>query len=147
LWDYYFGLIHQQGVPYPSMQQVKGVDFLRPGRLRIQLIILSPEMRRPQSDMAPLGPNGTETAANFSFAKLYTEPSTASARIPHKGSTSDATNETFNIEPNMAYPVMATRPDAAGTDATMYAIWYGEEDRASNLLCGRELGVGGGAAR
>jgi hypothetical protein len=138
LWDYYFGLIHQQGVPYPPMLEVTGLP-VRPGAPRIQLIILAPVMRRPPSDFAPLGTNGTETTANFSFAKLYTGPSTASPLIPHKGSTSDATNETFNIEPNMAYPVLATRPDAAGTGATMYEIWYGEEDRASNYYADASL--------
>jgi N-acetyl-anhydromuramyl-L-alanine amidase AmpD len=138
LWDYYFGLIHQQGVAYPPMQQVTGLLF-RPGAPRVQLIILSPVMRRPSSDMALLGPNGTETTANFSFANLYTGPSTASPLIPHKGSTSDATNESFNIEPDMAYPVMAMQPDTAGTGATMYEIWYGEEDHASSYYADATL--------
>lgn len=115
LWDYYFGLIHAQGVPYPTGNTPAA------GLFRVN----------PSSDQAPLGANGTETAANNSFFTLYTGPSTADAVIPGAPGA-DSTDETTNIETQMPYYYLASQPDAAGTGMTMYEIWYGENDRLSN---------------
>ncbi len=115
LWDYYFGLIHQQGVAFPPSPSPRG---------QANIVEL-----RPPSDTAPLGANGTETQANYSFASVYTGPSTKSPLIPYKGTTGDLTNETFNIEPHMTYAVVAAQPDQAGTGDMMYEIWYGAEDQ------------------
>ena len=115
LWDYYFGLIHSLGVPYPTGNTPAA------GLFRVN----------PSSDQAPLGANGTETAANNSFFTLYTGPSTADAVIPGAPGA-DSTDETTNIETQMPYYYLASQPDQAGTGKTMYEIWYGENDRLSN---------------
>jgi N-acetyl-anhydromuramyl-L-alanine amidase AmpD len=115
LWDYYFGLIHAQGVAYPTGNTPAA------GLFRVN----------PSSDQSPLGANGTETAANNSFFTLYTGPSTADAVIPGAPGA-DSTDETTNIETQMPYYYLASQPDAAGTGMTMYEIWYGENDRLSN---------------
>jgi hypothetical protein len=114
LWDYYFGLINAQGVPYPTGNKPGGVFRVAPA-----------------SDQQPLGPNGTETAANTCFFTLYTGPSTTSAVIPHAPGT-DPNDETSNIETQMPYYAVASQPDQAGTGKTMYEVWYGENDRLSN---------------
>lgn len=115
LWDYYFGLIHSLGVPYPTG------DTPAAGLFRVN----------PSSDQSPLGSNGTETSANNSFFTLYTGPSTADAVIPG-APNADSTDETTNVETQMPYYYLASQPDAAGTGMTMYEIWYGENDRLSN---------------
>ncbi|MFD0633426.1 peptidoglycan recognition family protein [Catenulispora yoronensis] len=114
LWDYYFGLIHAQGVAYPTGNTPAA------GLFRVN----------PASDQAPLGPNGTETAANNSFFTLYTGPSTADPVIPGASGT-DPTDETTNIETQMPYYYVAEKADEAGTGMQMYQIWYGENDRLS----------------
>jgi hypothetical protein len=115
LWDYYFGLIHSLGVPYPTGNTPAA------GLFRVN----------PASDQAPLGPNGTETTANNSFFTLYTGPSTADPVIPGAPGA-DSTDETTNVETQMPYYYLASQPDQAGTGMTMYEIWYGENDRLSN---------------
>ncbi|GAA1991719.1 N-acetylmuramoyl-L-alanine amidase [Catenulispora subtropica] len=112
LWDYYFGLIHAQGVPYPTGNTPAA------GLFRVN----------PSSDQAPLGANGTETTANNSFFTLYTGPSTADPVIPGASGT-DPTDETTNIETQMPYYYLAEQADEAGTGMEMYQIWYGENDR------------------
>jgi hypothetical protein len=109
LWDYYFGLIHAQGVPYPTGNTPAA------GLFRVN----------PGSDQAPLGANGTETAANNSFFTLYTGPSTADPVIPGAPG-GDSTDETTNIETQMPYYYLAQKADEAGTGMQMYEIWYGE---------------------
>lgn len=111
LWDYYFNLIHQQGVDFP------------PYPTKSNILIL-----HPSSSAAPLGSNGTETQANFNFFNLYTGPSTTSALIPNASGGSDITDETSNVEVDLCYYYVATAPDGAGTGDTMYEIWYGESD-------------------
>lgn len=113
LWDYYFRLIHQQGVPYPAPSGNSHV------------IALS-----PSTDQRPFGKNGTETPANFNFFYLYKGPSTASGLIPQMNSPTDVTDETNNVEPGMDYYYLNKVKDPAGTGDTMYEIWYGEVDRA-----------------
>jgi hypothetical protein len=108
LWDYYLGLINQQGVPFHTGHTPSGVIRLNPA-----------------SGQQPDGSNGTETTANFNFFYLYTQPSTASPRLPAKGSPGDITDETNNVETMISYDTLAQRPDAAGTGDTMYKIWYG----------------------
>ncbi len=113
LWDYYFRLIHQQGVPYPT------------GGFNNNIITL-----HPRTDQRPFGKNGTETPANFNFFYVYNGPSTASGLIPQQGDGTDVTDVTDNVEPGMSYYYLAKVKDPAGTGDTMYEIWYGEEDHA-----------------
>ena len=108
LWDYYLGLINQQGVPFATGPTPSGVIRLNPA-----------------SGQQPDGSNGTETTANFNFFYLYTQPSTASALLPSKGSPGDITDESNDVETMLSYDVLAQQPDAAGTGDTMYEIWYG----------------------
>lgn len=110
LWDYYFHLINQRGVPLNSATPLHTITL------------------HPKTDQRPFGPNGTETPANFNFFNLYNGPSTSSGLIP-AGNTSDITDITYNIEPGMSYYYLAKVPDAAGTGDTMYEIWYGVEDQ------------------
>jgi N-acetyl-anhydromuramyl-L-alanine amidase AmpD len=114
LWEYYFYLIHLQGVPVPGMTKHYNVVTLHPA-----------------TDKKPSGSYGHETKYNFNFFKLYQYPSTRSHLIPYLGSAYDITNETFNVEPLMSYYYVAARLDAAGTGDTMYEIWYGANDRGS----------------
>jgi hypothetical protein len=113
LWDYYFGLIHDQGIPYPKGNYHTGIVVLH-----------------PKTDQRPYGRNGTETPANFNFFYLYQGPSTASGLIPQEGDGTDITDVTDNVEPDMSYYYLSKVKDPAGTGDTMYEIWYGEEDRA-----------------
>ncbi len=113
LWDYYFKLIHQQGVPYPQGNYQHGIITLH-----------------PPTDRRPFGKNGTETPANFNFFYLYNGPSTASGLIPQEGDGTDVTDVTDNVEPDISYYYLAKVKDPAGTGDTMYEIWYGEEDHA-----------------
>jgi len=107
LWDFYLGLINQQGVPYVTGNPPSGVIRLNP-----------PPGRQPD------GSGGTETTANHNFFYLYTQPSTASATLPSQ-SPGDITDESNNIETMISYDVLAQEPDQAGTGDTMYEIWYG----------------------
>jgi hypothetical protein len=115
LWDYYLGLINQQGIPFPAGTGPAGVITLQPA-----------------SDAQPLGPDGTETPANFSFFSLYTQPSTASPKVPRKGPASDITDETDNVEPALSYYALQHVTDPAGTGYELYQIWYGEMLTAKN---------------
>lgn len=108
LWNYYLSLINQQGVPFATGPTPAGVIRLNPA-----------------SGQQPAGTGGTETTANFNFFYLYTQPSTASATLPSKGSLGDITDESNNIETMLSYATLAQQPDAAGTGYTMYQIWYG----------------------
>jgi hypothetical protein len=108
LWDYYLGLINQQGVPFSTGPAPAGVVRLNPA-----------------SGQQPDGSNGTETTANFNFFYLYTQPSTASPLLHSKGSAGDITDESNNVETMLSYDTLAQQPDAAGTGDTMYEIWYG----------------------
>ncbi len=108
LWDYYLNLIHQQGVPLATGHTPSGVIRLNPA-----------------SGQQPDGSGGAETTDNFNFFYLYTQPSTASAKLASKGSAGDITDESNNIETMLSYDTLAQQPDAAGTGDTMYQIWYG----------------------
>jgi len=108
LWDYYLGLINQQGVPFATGPTPSGVIRLN-----------------PSSGQQPDGSNGTETTSNFNFFYLYTQPSTASALLHSKGSPGDITDESNNVETMISYVVLAQQPDEAGSGDTMYEIWYG----------------------
>lgn len=111
LWDYYFKLINQQGVPYPQGNYHQGIITLH-----------------PRTDQRPYNKNGTETPANFNFFYLYNGPSTASGLIPHESDGTDVTDVTDNVEPDISYYYLAKVKDPAGTGDTMYEIWYGVED-------------------
>ena len=113
LWSYYLGLIHQQGVAYPASANVQHVFMMHPANAR-----------------KLLGPNGTETSANFTFTYLYNGPSTKSGRIPRQNISTDITDVTDNVETDVSYYYAATAKDAGGTGDTMYEIWYGIEDQA-----------------
>jgi N-acetylmuramoyl-L-alanine amidase len=107
LWDYYLGLINQQGVPFSTGHTPAGVvEF------------------NPSSGQQPDGSNGTETTSNFNFFTLYTQPSTTSATLPSEN-PGDITDESNNVETMLSYDVLAQQPDEAGTGDTMYEIWYG----------------------
>jgi hypothetical protein len=108
LWDYYLNLINQQGVPFATGPSPAGVIRLNPA-----------------SGQQPAGSGGAETTANFNFFTLYTQPSTASAKLAAKGSAGDITDESNNIETMLSYDTVAQQPDSAGTGDTMYQIWYG----------------------
>jgi hypothetical protein len=109
LWNYYLGLINQQGVAFPTGTGPAGVITLQPA-----------------SDQQPLGPNGTETTGNFNFFYLYTGPSTAYPKVPRKGSATDITDETDNVEPAISYYALQHVTDPAGSGYELYQIWYGE---------------------
>jgi hypothetical protein len=132
LWDYYLGLINQQGVPFSTGPTPSGVIRLNPA-----------------SGRQPDGSNGTETTANFNFFYLYTRPSTASPRLRAKGSPGDITDESNNVETMISYDTLAHRPDAAGTGDTMYEIWYGAMLSSGWMATGTKawLAVPPGAAK
>lgn len=109
LWDYYFTLISQQGVPLNIASA--------PGTITLH----------PTTDQSPAGSGGAETSANYNFFKLYTGPGTNTGLIPAQN-TSDPIDTSYNVEAGMSYYYIAKAPDAAGTGATMYEIWYGEEN-------------------
>jgi N-acetyl-anhydromuramyl-L-alanine amidase AmpD len=113
LWDYYFGLVHEQGVPYVNGQQ------------NDHLITLHPATGRQ-----PLGAGGQETQDNFNFFSLYSGPSTAAPQIQPAGNAHDITDETNNVEADMSFYYLNMVDDPAGTGDTLYEIWYGEEDQA-----------------
>jgi N-acetyl-anhydromuramyl-L-alanine amidase AmpD len=120
LWDYYFTLIHQQGIAFPDAASVPNIFLLH-----------------PHSDRRPLGKHGRETRANFSFFYLYTGPSTATRRVARQGRSSDPSDITDNVEPGVSYYCLAKVADPAGSGATMYKIWYGVQERTharSDLL-------------
>lgn len=117
LWDYYFKLIHQQGVTIATVTTLPHVFLLR-----------------PRSDRSPLGKGGKETRANFNFFYLYNGPSTTSGHIPLQGNGDDITDESGCIEAGVSYYYLAKVTDPHGSGETMYKIWYGVEDQvhASN---------------
>jgi len=108
LWDYYLNLINQQGVPFATGHTPAGVIRLNPA-----------------SGQQPAGSGGAETTDNFNFFYLYSQPSTASAKLASKGSAGDITDESNNIETMLSYDTLAQQPDPAGTGDTMYQVWYG----------------------
>jgi N-acetylmuramoyl-L-alanine amidase len=114
LWDYYFHLINQQGVPLDNTALPHTITL------------------HPQTDQVlngPMGPYGQEeTAADYNFFDLYTGPSTASGLIPAQD-TSDPTDVSYNVEPGISYYYLDKVQDPTGTGDTMYEIWYGEEDQ------------------
>ena len=110
MWDYYFKLIHDQGIPYPHAPEVKGTIELH-------------TKNHP-------GKGGVESPADFNFYYLYNGPSTASGLIPQYSNPTDITDETNNIEADISYAYLARVKDPAGTGDTMYEIWYGEDDQA-----------------
>ncbi|MGH2507492.1 MAG: N-acetylmuramoyl-L-alanine amidase [Ktedonobacteraceae bacterium] len=108
MWDYYFKLIHEQGVPYPDLEHTEHTF----------------EVHTPTH----LSEGGVESPANYNFFYLYNGPSTASGLIPQAGNGTDMTDETDNIEADISYFYVAKTQDQAGTGDTMYEIWYGEDD-------------------
>ncbi|GHO88086.1 N-acetylmuramoyl-L-alanine amidase [Dictyobacter formicarum] len=109
LWDYYFGLIHSQGVPYPQEESTKGTIELHTQK--------------------HLDKGGVESPADFNFFYLYNGPSTKSGLIPQYSNPTDITDETNNVEADISYAYLAKVKDPAGTGDTLYEIWYGEDDQ------------------
>ncbi|GLV55521.1 hypothetical protein KDH_23650 [Dictyobacter sp. S3.2.2.5] len=109
LWDYYFGLIHSQGVPYPQEERTKGTIELHTQK--------------------HLDKGGVESPADFNFFYLYNGPSTKSGLIPQYSNPTDITDVTNNVEADMSYAYLAKVKDPAGTGDTLYEIWYGEDDQ------------------
>jgi hypothetical protein len=116
LWDYYFNLISQQGVPNASTYAPPNTITLHP-----------PNNQRLDG---PPNSNGdkTETKGDYNFFYLYNGPSTRSGLIPQQGN-GDPIDVSYNIEPDISYYFVDRTSDSAGTGDTMYEIWYGEEDR------------------
>ena len=110
LWDYFFRLISLQGVLFNPLTPENTITL------------------RPMTDQFPEGPDGTETSNQYNFFSLYTGPSTNSALIPQAGNN-DPTDVTYNVEAEISYYYLQKVQDGAGTDDTMYEIWYGEEDQ------------------
>ncbi len=117
LWSYYFALIQKQGV-VPLVQTLP----------QPHVIVL-----RPASARHLLGEHGSESAANYSFFKLYKGPSTRSTPL---GNQADITDVTGNVEVELSYYVLSQTHDQAGSKETMYEIWYGVENQ---LASGRRL--------
>jgi N-acetyl-anhydromuramyl-L-alanine amidase AmpD len=110
LWDYYFQLISWQGVHINAATPVGTITL------------------HPLSSRAPAGPGGKESATkNFNFFYLYEGPSTASARIAHDASSTDITEVLDNVEVGVPYAFTRKVRDSAGSGATMYEIWFGEQ--------------------
>lgn len=120
LWDYYFNLINQQGVPFPAPQHAQNMVVLYP-----------PSATNPVSGGTSTAPTFENQSANFSFFYLYTGPSTKSGRIV-QANPSDITDETNSVEPGMSFYYVTKTKDQAGTGDTMYEIWYGEADELPN---------------
>jgi N-acetyl-anhydromuramyl-L-alanine amidase AmpD len=114
LWDFYLKLIGGQDLETAN----KGRDA--------HIVSI-----HPSTGKKPLGPNGTETAANFNFFYLYNGPSTKSGLIPPPAASTDITDETTNVETALSYYALARQEDQAGTGATMYEIWYGAQPNLS----------------
>jgi N-acetyl-anhydromuramyl-L-alanine amidase AmpD len=114
LWDYYFKLIHEQGVAYPDGAASPHIFQLH-----------------PKSARRPFGAQGQETSANFNFFYLYNGPSTASGRIPALGNGDDITNVNGCIESDVSYYYLAKVTDPAGSGDTLYKIWYGVVDQST----------------
>lgn len=111
MWDYYMGLIHDQGVPYSQPST-------------------DPHLFAVHTDQQPQA-DGSETPSDFGFFYLYNGPSTDSGRIPSLSNDTDITDESDNVEAGLSYYYLDKQPDAAGTGDTMYEVWYGEHDQAS----------------
>ncbi|MGH2479323.1 MAG: N-acetylmuramoyl-L-alanine amidase, partial [Ktedonobacteraceae bacterium] len=111
MWDYYFDLIHQQGVAFPKLGYTANTIELHTKH--------------------HLSKGGAETPADFNFYYLYNGPGTASGLIPQLNSGTDVTDETNNVEADMSYYYLAKVKDPAGTGDMMYEIWYGEYDQVS----------------
>ena len=116
LWDYYFALIHQHGIPFPANKTTDHTVTLH-----------------PFSSMQPLGKNGTETADNYTFFSLYTSPNTASASIAPSENPSDGTDATNNVEVGVCYYYREKLADPANPHNRMYQIWYGAEMQAGDI--------------
>lgn len=110
LWDYYFALIHQQGVPFPANETTDHTITLH-----------------PLSSMQPLGKDGTETPANFTFSYLYTSPNTSSASIVPSRNPSDPTDVTNNVEAGVSYYYKTAVVDPANPRNKMYQVWFGAD--------------------
>jgi N-acetylmuramoyl-L-alanine amidase len=111
LWDYYFSLIHDQGVPYALVADDPEIITLHP----------------PTADVIPIGVNGLESSFNYNFFPLYTGPSTRSALIPMAKGNS-ILDEVGNIESDMSYVYTDRILDPAGSGKLMFQIWYGVAD-------------------
>lgn len=112
LWDYYFKLIHQQGVPFPTQPATPHILMLHPASAR-----------------RPLGKKGREIGMNFNFFYLYNGPSTAAGRIPQQGNGHDITDVSGCVEPDISYYYETRVLDPAGSGDMLYKIWYGVEDQ------------------
>ena len=115
LWDFYLKLIKEEGPETTNNKSNAHIVSIH-----------------PSTGKKPLGPNGTETAANFNFFYLYNGPSTKSGLILPSAAATDVTDETTNVETDISYYALAQEKDQAGTGDTMYEIWYGAEPSLGN---------------
>lgn len=110
-WDYYFSLIHQQGVAYPTKTYNQNVISIH-----------------PQINFAPFTPNGTAYSSDNIFSYLYNGPGTKYPLIPSSAPITTNRDVTNNIEPDLSYYYQDKVPDTAGSGMMLYHIWYGEHD-------------------
>jgi N-acetyl-anhydromuramyl-L-alanine amidase AmpD len=115
LWDYYFALVHQQGIPFTTEKTSDHIVTFH-----------------PSMSMQPLGKNGAETADNFAFFYLYTSANSASASIAPSENPSDQTDVTNNVEADVGYYYKTEVVDTANPHNRMYQIWYGSEIQAGD---------------
>jgi hypothetical protein len=109
MWDYYFDLIHRQGVPLSAVSDNSSVVMLS-----------------LPTDIASQG-SSDKAAQNYHYFALYDGPSTDSGLIPQASGSS--LDETGNIEPGVSYVVTDMVPDPAGSGKMLYQIWYGVASR------------------
>jgi hypothetical protein len=125
MWDYYFDLIHQQGIPFAPVSDDS----------RIVMLHLS-------SAIASQG-SSDEGVHHSNYFALYTGPSTDSGLIPQ--ASGGILDETGNIEPGISYVVTGEVRDPAGSGKMLYQIWYGvalhlhDDKNPSKLASARQV--------
>ena len=110
-WDYYFSLIHQQGVAYPTEKSHSHIISLH-----------------PLQNILPFSPNGTVYPAYFNFFSLYNGPGTGYVQIPSSAPITTGIDVTNTIEPDISYYYLGKVKDTEGSGMTEYHLWYGEND-------------------
>lgn len=108
LWDNYFQLINELGVPFAPVSDNSTILMLR-----------------PVTSLVPLD-GERETELNYNYFPLYNGPSTDSGLIPQV-SADNKFDETGNVEPGVSYVVTNAVLDPAGSGKMLYELWYGVE--------------------
>ena len=111
-WDYYFALIHKQGVSYPAPNYHAHVISLH-----------------PRQNVTPFASNGTVYPAYFNFFYLYNGPGTKYSQIPSSSPWTANMDVSNNIESDISYYYLGKIADLAGSGYEFYHLWYGEFDK------------------